>query len=158
MDSRQLIRFRANVEGQLRLIQKVYERLCSRVSDGLDTPSQLDSVAYQIHNFYWAIEALLKLVAGTFEDNIAEDGKWHQNLVIRLSKPIEGIRPVLLSDESLSEIEQLVGFRHFVRRGYDRDIELNLLRTNIAAAQKLCDLIDRDMNTFLSQLSSDDEK
>ena len=79
----------AELKGQLWLIEKVNTRLCYGLDAGLDTPGQLDSVAYQIHKLYCSIEDLLKLVAKTFENNIGTGEDWHRVLLLRLSQPIE---------------------------------------------------------------------
>ena len=44
----------------------------------LNTPEQLDSVAYQIHNLYFSIEDLLKLIASAFELQIGTTEEWHR--------------------------------------------------------------------------------
>ncbi len=70
MDSERLASLTAELKGQLWLMEKVNTRLCYGLDAGLDTPGQLDSIAYQIHNLYCSVEDLLKLVAKAFENNI----------------------------------------------------------------------------------------
>ncbi|MEO0807489.1 MAG: hypothetical protein AAFY33_14400 [Cyanobacteria bacterium J06643_4] len=157
MDREQVAGLTAEMKAQFRLMEQVSDKLDSRISDGLDTPAQLESIAYQIHNLYCSVEDLLKLVASTFENHIGSKGNWHEILLLRMSQPIEGIRPAFLSEETFGLMRKLKNFRHMFRHAYGADIELDQLRGNIVAAQKLYDLIDRDMNTFLSQLTGDDE-
>ncbi|EDX83877.1 hypothetical protein S7335_1574 [Synechococcus sp. PCC 7335] len=152
MDSERLAGLTAELKGQLWLIEKVNVRLQSRLNAGLDTPGQLDSVAYQIHNLYCSIEDLLKLVAKAFENNVGTGENWHKVLLLRLSQPIEGIRPALLSEASWDVLDQLRGFRHLVRHAYGKDIELTQLQVNITAAQKLYQLIEQDIHTFVAEL------
>ena len=90
MDSDRLAGLTAELKGQLQLLNRVAERLQQRVEVGLDTPGQLDSVAYQVHNVYCAAEDLLKLVAYAFENRIGAGGEWHRTLLLRLSQPVEG--------------------------------------------------------------------
>ncbi len=156
MDSERLVSLAAELKGQLWLIEKVNTRLRSRLDDGLDTPGQLDSVAYQIHNLYCSIEDLLKLVAKAFENNVGTGEDWHKVLLLRLSQPIEGIRPALLSEATWDAMDQLRGFRHLVRHAYGRDIELTQLQVNITAAQKLYQLIEQDINAFVVKLEEVD--
>ena len=153
MDSEQILSLTSEVKGQLWLIEKVSDRLQSRISDGLDTPAQLDSVAYQIHNLYCSIEDLLKLIAKAFENNIGRGRDWHRVLLLRMSQPIEGIRPAFLSADSWEMLDQLRGFRHVVRHAYGKDIELTQLQVNVVVAQKLYDLIAQDIDVFLSQIA-----
>jgi hypothetical protein len=151
MESEQLARLAAELKAQLRLIERVYERLQSRVEMGLDTPAQLDSVAYQVHNLYCAAEDLLKLVAKAFENSVT-GSDWHRVLLLRLSQPVQGLRPALLSEATFDVMNRLRGFRHFVRHGYGAEIEVTQLNINLALAQQLQVLLPQDVESFLMNL------
>jgi hypothetical protein len=153
MESEQFARLTAEIKGKLWLIAKTNERLQARVNDGLDTPGQLDSVAYQIHNLYCSVEDLLKLIASSFENHIGSGGDWQQVLLLRLSQPVENIRPALLSDSSLEVMNKLRSFRHLVRHAYGTDIELTQLQVNLTSAQKLYELINQDIEAFIEKLT-----
>ncbi|MGD1864043.1 MAG: hypothetical protein ACFB0D_05770 [Phormidesmis sp.] len=154
MDRNRIAALTAEIRAQFRLMERVNIKLGARVEDGLDTPAQLESVAYQIHNLYCAVEDLLKLVASAFENNIGSSGGWHQVLLLRMSQPVEGIRPAFLSEPTLDVMNRLRNFRHMFRHAYGTDIELDQLRSNLVAGQKLYDLIAQDIDNFLSQLTS----
>jgi uncharacterized protein YutE (UPF0331/DUF86 family) len=156
MDREQVAGLTAELNAQVRLIERTYTRLRDRVSDELETPAQLDSVAYQIHNLYCAVEDLLKLVAQAFENRIGSGGEWHRTLLLRLSQPVEGIRPALLSGETFDVLNRLRGFRHFIRHGYGADIEISQLRANLDLAMQLESLLSQDLGQFVSQISSSD--
>jgi hypothetical protein len=78
MDARQLTVFTADVRSQMQLIQRVANLLESR-AQGLqrEDAARLESVAYQVHNFYNAIEALLKTIAVQFENQVTDTSRWH---------------------------------------------------------------------------------
>ncbi len=58
---------KADVANQMSLIKIVVDRLEERAHNvQADDESRLESVAYQIHNLYSAVEDLLKLVATHF--------------------------------------------------------------------------------------------
>jgi uncharacterized protein YutE (UPF0331/DUF86 family) len=154
MEREQVAGLTAELTAQLRLIERVYQRLDDRLALGLDTPAQLDSMAYQVHNLYCAVEDLLKLVAHAFENRIGAGSEWHRTLLLRLSQPVQGIRPAFLSEETFDILNRLRGFRHFVRHGYGAEIEINQLRTNLDLAIQLKPLIIRNLHLFLEQISS----
>ncbi|MGB8701609.1 MAG: hypothetical protein WCD18_19515 [Thermosynechococcaceae cyanobacterium] len=133
----------AELRGQLRLVERVYDRLQDRAQVGLDTASKRDSVAYQVHNLYCAAEDLLKLVARVFENQIGTGGDWHRVILLRLSEAIEGIRPALLSEETFGVMNALRGFRHFVRHVYGAEIEVTQLKVNLELAIRLKELLLR---------------
>jgi len=152
MDIEQVAGLTAELNAQFRLIERVYQRLSDRVSQGLETQAQLDSIAYQIHNLYCAVEDLLKLVANAFENRIGAGSEWHRTLLLRLSQPVQGVRPAFLSEDSFDVLNRLRGFRHFVRHGYGAEIEINQLRTNLELANRLQSLLTQDLQHFLEQI------
>lgn len=68
-------------------------------------------------------------------------------------QPIEGIRPQLLSEKTFDVMNRLRGFRHFVRHAYGAEIEINQLTTNLNLALRLLELLSKDVQYFLEQLS-----
>ena len=153
MERERLAGLTAEIKGQWRLIEKVSERLQARVEEGLDTPAQLDSMAYQIHNLYCSIEDLLKLIANTFENRIGTTGEWHRIVLLRLSQPVDGIRPAFLSDESFDLLNQLRSFRYMFRHAYGTDIQPRQLEPNIDIALQAFKLISQDIRHFLEHLT-----
>ncbi|MEM1241414.1 MAG: hypothetical protein AAGI45_16370 [Cyanobacteria bacterium P01_H01_bin.26] len=154
MERERLAGLTAEINGQWRLIEKVSNRLQARVTEGLDTPSQLDSVAYQIHNLYCSIEDLLKLIASAFENQVGTGSEWHRVLLLRLSQPVEGIRPAFLSEESFDLLNQLRSFRHMFRHAYGTDIKLRQLEPNMDVALEVLKLISEDIKQFLEHLKN----
>jgi uncharacterized protein YutE (UPF0331/DUF86 family) len=155
MERDQVAGLAAELNAQIRLIERVQERLESRVNLGFDSPAQLDSIAYQIHNVYCAAEDLLKLVAQAFENSVS-GAEWHRSILLRLSQPVQGIRPALLSEETFDVMNRLRGFRHFIRHAYGADIEITQLNSNLDLAEKLRSLLPLDVENFFLCLTRDE--
>jgi hypothetical protein len=153
VDKNALIVLRADLTAQMAVIKAVSLLLEDRAR-GLrpDDPVRLESVAYQIHNFYNAIEDLLKIVAAHFENQIADTARWHTLLLQRMSQAIPGIRPVLLSQESYLLLNSLRGFRHFFRHAYGVPIDYEQLRINLNKASQLYPRLERELNQFFEAL------
>ncbi|WP_416672237.1 ribonuclease toxin HepT-like protein [Egbenema bharatensis] len=157
MEREQIAGLTAELNAQLRLVERVHQRLSDRVSLGLDTPPQLDSVAYQIHNLYCAAEDLLKLIAHAFENRIGAGSEWHRTLLLRLSQPILGVRPALLTEETFDLMKRLRSFRHFIRHGYGAEIQFTQLKPNLDLAMSLPDRLSQDVQHFLAQLGAESD-
>jgi hypothetical protein len=153
VDKNALIVLTADIIAQMNVVQAIAERLEERAR-GLqaDDPVRLESVAYQIHNFYNAIEDLLKIVAAHFENQISDTARWHTVLLQRMSQEIPGIRPVLLSQESYLLLNSLRGFRHFFRHAYGVPIDYEQLQINLNKARQLYPYLERDINQFFEAL------
>ena len=154
MDENTLIIFKTDINAQMELIKRIHQTLNNR-SIGLtaDDIIRLESVAYHIHNLYNAVEDLLKIVATYFENNITETAKFHIALLTRMTQTIPGIRPALISQETFLILNSLRGFRHFFRHAYGTPIEYEQLKNNLDKSINLLPILEKDVNTFLTQVA-----
>lgn len=155
MDARQLAVFAADVRSQLQLIQRVAGVLEVR-AHGLQREDEvrLESVAYQIHNFYNAVEDLLQTIAVQFENQVSDTSRWHQLILQRMTQEIEAVRPAFLSQRSFESLNALRGFRHFFRHAYGVPIDYDQLTTNLSRVRGVLPLLEQDVEQFLQQLQS----
>ncbi|AFZ34381.1 hypothetical protein Sta7437_0790 [Stanieria cyanosphaera PCC 7437] len=153
MDKNTLIVLKTDLNTQMKVIKAISERLEERAR-GLkpEDAVRLESVAYQIHNLYNAIEDLLKIVAAHFENQIADTARWHSLLLQRMSQEIPGIRPAFLSQESYLLLNSLRGFRHFFRHAYGVPIDYEQLQINLNKARQLYSLLEQDFERFFVTL------
>lgn len=64
---------KADIDGQMALIEDVFTKLDQRAATiEPEDEIRLESTAYQLHNLYNAIEDLLNIVAGYFENRIGD--------------------------------------------------------------------------------------
>lgn len=155
MDKDTLILLKTDLNAQRRLINNIAQKIQQR-SEGLtsDDLIRLESIAYQIHNLYTAIEDLLKIVATYFENNISNSAQWHANLLQRLTQDIPEIRPAFLAEETFLLLNSLRGFRHFFRHAYGANIEYEQLNINLNKAILVLVYLEQDCENFLKKLES----
>lgn len=153
MDKNALIVLTADINAQMAVVKSISLLLEERAM-GLkaEDPVRLESVAYQLHNFYNAIEDLLKMVAAHFENQISDTARWHSVLLQRMSQEIPGIRPAVLSQQSYLLLNSLRGFRHFFRHAYGVPIDYEQLQINLKKARQLYPNFEQDLNQFFAQL------
>jgi hypothetical protein len=153
MDEGKLILLQTDIGAQLQLIESIEKKLLERALGITPEDSiRLESIAYQIHNLYSAIEDLLKLVAAYCENNITDTQQWHSALLKRMTLPIPGVRPALISPETFSLLNSLRGFRHFFRHAYGTNIEYEQLKFNLDKAIKIPPLLQEDIQNFIEQI------
>ncbi len=116
----------AVLEAELRSRFQDISRIGDRIGDRLGTFAHsaegIDSMGYQLHNFYGAFEQLFEEVARFFENRI--DGiRYHAELLRRMQLAIEGIRPALLSTKTAAALDELRRFRHLFRHAYAADLD-----------------------------------
>jgi HepT-like protein len=71
-------------------------------------------IAQIIENFYTAVETLFLRLSQFFENNLNRE-KWHKDLLDKMVLQIDGVRDAVISEQSFSELLELMRFRHFKR-------------------------------------------
>ena len=148
MEKAKLAILEAELDKQRQEIEKIYQRINKRIRN-LDDDIKLESLAYQLHNLYCSFEDLFKLVANTFENNIEEGMTWHKELLRRMSISIRGIRPSLISEESLALLSELRAFRHFFRHAYTYELDRRKVMLVLEKSLKLKELSKHDIDRFI---------
>lgn len=112
----------AVIDHDLAALRRLAERLeavdCARWSR-----EERDSAAYQLHNFYNALENSFIQISRTFENHITQPERWHRELLEKMFLDLEPIRPALLAEGSRPLLRDLLSFRHLFRHGYEFDLD-----------------------------------
>lgn len=158
MDAIRLAVLRAEIQAQLDRFEEVMSVLEDRyVHLTNDNPAYIESVAYQLHNLYNAVEDLMQIVAKAFENNVEDFSRWHTQLIDRLTLDIEGIRPALFTTDTARVLHKLRAFRHFFRHAYGMPLDSDQINQNVQQARRLRALVLRDARLFLGALEPDKE-
>lgn len=153
MDSAARLILVTDLTAQLCTLQRISARLEQR-AEGISSNDEvrMESVAYQIHNFYNAVEDLLKVIATHFENNISDSARWHSALLQRMMQEIPGVRPAVLSLETFTTLTSLRGFRHFFRHAYEVPINYDQLMNNFKLTQAVLSQLEADVEAFMNKL------
>ena len=152
MDDARIAVLKAEVDSRLREIETIYERIEERRARFSETAEGIDSMAYQIHNLYSAFEQLFETVVHFFENRI-EEQRYHVDLLRRMRLEIEGMRPVLVSDEAYILLDELRRFRHFFRHAYTAELKPENLVDLLTKAERLRPVHRRDVAEFLGRIT-----
>jgi hypothetical protein len=135
---------------QVETIENLFEKVEERKSP--ESSAELESLAFRLHNLYCAFEDLFKLVAGVFENQIDDMGKYHVELLKRMMIEIEGVRPALLKPKTIRLLDNLRAFRHFFRWAYAADLDERKIRLVLDDALELRKIYRQDVLEFLKEL------
>ena len=121
MEETKIALFLADFEHQIAQIKNIYSRLeikSKALSRKQATSEAVESTGYWLHNLYCAYEDLFKIVSSFWENNVRDDGSFHQSLIRRMLLNIEGVRPQLISETAFKHLDELRSFRHVFRHAY----------------------------------------
>jgi hypothetical protein len=104
-------------------------------------------VALNLHGLYSGLERLFELIAVNV-DGIKPDKKnWHSELLQRMAREVQQIRPAVISEKSYIKLDIYRGFRHVVRNVY-------IMNFDIVKLGKLVDEISEVFNIVRDELSA----
>ena len=154
-------RLRAEIQSDWRAFEEQLEELASVQIGFTDARAarqgELARAAVALHHGYGAVEAALARLARVLGEGLPEGPDWHQALLHAMALEIEGVRPAVLSAESLSRLRRLLGFRRFFRHAYAVSLDserLAALRDEaLAVRESLRDDVAR-LDAYLDQLAS----
>jgi AraC-like DNA-binding protein len=150
MDAAKLALLKADINAQRMTIDRIFTMLEDRAANlSVESSAEkLESVAYQLHNLYGAVEDLFKVIATYFENNISDSAQWHSRLLQRMTQAVEGVRPAVIRQDSYLQLNSLRGFRQFFRHAYGVTEELAKLSSNLEQARLLKPLLNTDLDAF----------
>lgn len=99
----------------------------------------LDGVALNLHGFYSGLERIFERIASTIDGNVPDGANWHKELLSQMSIEIPGVRPAIISSETVDMLQDYRGFRHIVRNVYTYHLnpdKMERLINNLDAAHE----------------------
>jgi hypothetical protein len=76
-----------------------------------------------LHDFYNCCERVFKRIALELNGRYEDSEKWHKDLLYRMTIPIKGIRPSVISDELAAMLDEFLAFRHVFRNIYGFELK-----------------------------------
>lgn len=76
-----------------------------------------------LHDFYNCCERIFKKIAIELNSGYEDSEKWHKSLLYRMTIPIEGVRPRVISDELAADLDEFLAFRHLFRNIYGFELK-----------------------------------
>lgn len=154
----QLKALKSDIQVEIAAIERIFEAVTPQ-NTPLDDVKEAIVAGYYLHNLYNAFENIFKLVAAAFENDIPDASQRHSLLLDRMGRNIEGIRPRLLSNESLECLDELRRFRHLFRHLYRYDLKVEGVQKALVQAYRLRELYQDDLERFimfLDRLTADE--
>ncbi|MEQ1912487.1 MAG: hypothetical protein ABMA15_26950 [Vicinamibacterales bacterium] len=115
-------RLRAEVTADVATFEARIDELAALPPFSKD-PAPLAQAAVALHHAYGAVESALLRVARALEGDPPDGPDWHQALLMSMSLQIEGVRPAVLSAQTVTNLRHLLSFRHFFRHAYSVDLD-----------------------------------
>ncbi|MBW1804166.1 MAG: hypothetical protein JRJ85_25965 [Deltaproteobacteria bacterium] len=141
----------AEIKEEMEKLEILVEKLLSQKGRTGDE-EVAESASLRLHNFYTGCERIFKLVASEVNGAIPRELDWHRRLLTQMAIDIEGVRPPVISRETMKGLEELLRFRHVVRNIYGYELESARIEDMISLLTGLYRRFVEEVGVFISFL------
>jgi len=105
-----------------------------------------------LHDFYNCCERIFKKIAIEMNGGYEDTERWHKNLLYRMTFPIEGLRPQVISEELAAELDEYLAFRHLFRNIYGFELKGNRIDNLVEKFEDISQRFESEIKAFLTYL------
>lgn len=114
----------------------------------------LKGVAYDLHGFYTGLERVFQSIADTIDDHLPEGENWHKDLLFQMGKEIANVRPALLSEDTVTFLEEYLRFRHRVRNIYSFNLIPERIKRLVERLPRIHEQVKLNLEDFAEFLEN----
>jgi hypothetical protein len=108
----------------------------------------LKATAFDLHGFYGGLERIFEAVATTIDGSVPGGESWHRDLLQQMGREIQGVRPALFSEETLSIMDGFRRFRHRIRNIYSFNLVPERIKALVEKLPRLSDEVNTSLQDF----------
>lgn len=128
-------------------VAEAWERALTKEDD-----YYIDAVALNLQSFYTGLERIFTAIASQIDENVPSGNEWHKDILRQMSTEIKLIRPQIISQELVNQLDNYRGFRHIVRNLYAFNFSKANIEKLVLALPKTYNDLQNEINTFLEYL------
>jgi hypothetical protein len=111
-----------------------------------------------LHDFYNCCERMFKNIAIDINGGYKDTEKWHKALLFKMTVPIKGIRPAVISEELAAELDEYLSFRHVFRNIYGFELKGERVGYLAGKFDRTAGGFIREIKAFLAFLNKEIKK
>lgn len=105
-----------------------------------------------LHDFYTGLEKIFQRIALRVDGDLPTGEDWHLQLLLRMATPIDGVRPRVISDDQMQQLEEYLRFRHVFRNLYGFELRWELIAPLVEAMRDDFHVTESQIEAFMTQL------
>jgi hypothetical protein len=137
----------ADIASLRRIEAELNELLAAWPTKATDRAS-LALAAVDLHGWYTGWETALERIARAVDQSVPAGVDWHTELLRQAMTDIPGLRPAVLAEHLLGELEELRKFRHFFRHAYRVELDGSKLFAHMERVRAIAPAIHGDLARF----------
>src|SRR4030066_2281436 len=111
-----LLILKTEIEKELRDLERLRDEMSNVLNHAEPSFLETRAAGSILHDFYSGIEKIFRRIASRIDRDTPSGDDWHTELLIRMSIPIDGIRPAVISEDLKERLAEYLRFRHLFRK------------------------------------------
>ncbi|MBI5183141.1 MAG: hypothetical protein HY999_02110 [Nitrospinae bacterium] len=137
------------IEKELKDLEKLEKEMNEVLSHSEPSFLETRAAGSILHDFYSGIEKIFRRVAFRIDRDIPSGEDWHTELLIRMSIPIAGIRPNVISEGLKEQLAEYLRFRHLFRNIYGFELKWERCKTLGVMLKEILNVFKKEIAVFL---------
>jgi len=108
-----------------------------------------------LHDFYNCCERIFKRIAIDINSGYDNTERWHKALLYKMTIPIKGIRPSVISEQLAADLDEYLAFRHVFRNIYGFELKGERISYLAKKFDKVVNLFIKEIRKFLGYLEKE---
>ena len=150
MSHRKLVVLRADIRRELGNVQRLVAEAeeCELDLDNWSKRVRVRTVGSILHDFYCGVERIFRQIAIVVDEDLPEGSDWHAQLLLRMSTDIGTVRPAVLNEETTSQLDEYLRFRHLFRHIYGFELKWDRCRVLFERLPEMFEVLERQLEAF----------
>lgn len=140
----------AEIERELQNLQEFHSEL-EKIKSEKDIIFKR-SMGSILHDFYNCCERVFKKIAIEINAGYEDTPKWHKSLLFKMTIPVEGLRPQVISEELAADLDEYLAFRHLFRNIYGFELKGGRIDYLVEKFEVVSERFDKEIRKFLTFL------
>ena len=111
-----------------------------------------ESLALKLHNFYTGCERVFQTIADDINGGVPASPDWHKRLLKGMALEIKGIRPPVITKDTVHGLDEFLAFRHVIRNIYGFELDPERLERLVEKISIVFSHFKRDVASFVEFL------
>lgn len=135
---------------------KSYSSLLHRIRKVEPNMIEVTACASVLHSFYNGLENIFLSIVKRIDRNVPTGDRWHRDLLYQMGKETPE-RKQVLTNKTIDQLVDYMGFRHFYRHSYSFSLEWDELEILIVPVENIWQRIKDELEIFLNSLEMNNE-
>jgi hypothetical protein len=101
-----------------------------------------------LHDFFTTIEDIFEIISVDVNGGLPDTLEWHKQLLLKMSIPIPGLRPAVISEGLRWKLDEYLRFRHVFRNVYGYLLDWKRLQPLFDRMEDTYQHFSQEISTF----------